>query len=302
MPASSPRTINALDRGRALSDLQRERQRERATHRLVINILQRKKAQPNRHVPPPSSVIETLNAPPVSEFVPLKEELAGDVPLGGSAPTPPTQDSSVEEEDPSTSDQQATNPSEEKNSKLTKATDLAADAYDLYDDPATVAAQLAQERIFNLLNLRRQQQQQTAVVATEEEKRQRIYKIRNAFKFVFLAAGIKDVSDIALVGSFPGVGTVVTLIASTVIAIILLSLGAHNKKAQARQLVRQTVKKILIFLLGTLGEALLFGLNFLPMELLTVWLIRRITLHEVGQQTPSSTPSAQPTPTPQKAT
>jgi hypothetical protein len=77
-----------------------------------------------------------------------------------------------------------------------------------------------------------------------------------------MVALLKDLLDLVLIGSLPGVGTVVTFVFSLLIFLLLLLSGSSKKYS--------TSKKSMILLAGTLTEGMLFGLNFLPIETLTV--------------------------------
>lgn len=72
----------------------------------------------------------------------------------------------------------------------------------------------------------------------------------------------KDILDLVLIGSLPGIGTVVTLIFSMLIFMLLMLSGSSHKYPMQ--------KKGVMLLLGTLTESFFFGLNFLPIETLTV--------------------------------
>lgn len=78
-----------------------------------------------------------------------------------------------------------------------------------------------------------------------------------------LIAGIfKDLLDLTGVGSLPGIGTVVTFCASILIFFLALLRGSFRG--------RMKYKKGMVLIVGTIVEAVGFGLNFLPLETLTV--------------------------------
>ena len=95
------------------------------------------------------------------------------------------------------------------------------------------------------------------------------------FLLAFFAALLKDISDFALIGSFPGWGTVISICCSIFIFFVLLLAGAGGK----RNAIKGMVKKILAMLFGTLVE-LLPGLNFMPVETIVVVYIYFIVLGE----------------------
>ena len=79
-----------------------------------------------------------------------------------------------------------------------------------------------------------------------------------------LVALLKDLLDLVGVGSLPGIGTVITLCFSFLIWILMTMFDKSGGK-QNNQIARSLV---LLFL--SLLEAIGFGLNFLPIETLTV--------------------------------
>lgn len=85
----------------------------------------------------------------------------------------------------------------------------------------------------------------------------------------------KDLLDLAMVGSLPGIGTVITWCISISIGLVLMFDGITSTK---RRIARNLTKKLLILIAGTIVEGFLFGLNFLPFELLTVGIIYWMTL------------------------
>ncbi len=76
-------------------------------------------------------------------------------------------------------------------------------------------------------------------------------------------AGIfKDLIDWIGIGSIPGIGTVVTFCASILIFFLALQRGSFRGRMKYR--------KGMVLIVGTAVEAFGFGLNFLPLETLTV--------------------------------
>lgn len=82
-----------------------------------------------------------------------------------------------------------------------------------------------------------------------------------------LIALMKDLLDLTFIGSLPGIGTVVTFCFSILIFFLLMLAGSGQNYTLA--------KKGLLLLVGTVAEGILFGLNFLPIETMTVFLIYR---------------------------
>lgn len=91
----------------------------------------------------------------------------------------------------------------------------------------------------------------------------------------FMLAGLKDLLDLSFIGSFPVVGTVVTFCVSIAIGFILMFDGVSNSQ---RKMVRRLTRKYLVLMAGTIVEGILFGLNFLPFEMLTVGIIYWMSL------------------------
>lgn len=81
---------------------------------------------------------------------------------------------------------------------------------------------------------------------------------------LFVAA-LKDVLDFMLIGSLPGLGSVITFCFSLFIFFLLLMAGSGQKYS--------LTKKGIVLLIGTAAEGFLFGLNFLPLEVITVVII-----------------------------
>lgn len=84
-----------------------------------------------------------------------------------------------------------------------------------------------------------------------------------------VAALLKDLLDLVLIGSFPGIGTVVTICFSILIFLLLLLTRSNSKLIDSRFLIRAG----LVLILGSIAEGFIFGLNFLPIETITVFVI-----------------------------
>lgn len=79
---------------------------------------------------------------------------------------------------------------------------------------------------------------------------------------MLMSAVFKDILDLTGIGSLPGIGTVVTICASILIFFLALLRGSFRGEMK--------YKKGMTLLIGTLVEAIGFGLNFLPLETITV--------------------------------
>lgn len=95
----------------------------------------------------------------------------------------------------------------------------------------------------------------------------------------FGAALLKDLLDFGFIGSLPLIGTVLTICASIFIFMMLLLSGSSG----ARSKTKGMLKKMLTLGGGTIVETF-FGINFLPVEVLTVALIYYFELSGRMQQ------------------
>lgn len=100
---------------------------------------------------------------------------------------------------------------------------------------------------------------------------------RMAMLIALMAAILKDLLDYVGIGSLPAIGYVVTICVSFVIGIMIFIAGSGNKK---RNRAKSLIKKLVTLGGGTIVESLLFGLNFLPIETLTVIVLYRIVKKE----------------------
>ncbi|MDX9913580.1 MAG: hypothetical protein RBS77_03310 [Candidatus Moranbacteria bacterium] len=80
----------------------------------------------------------------------------------------------------------------------------------------------------------------------------------------------KDILDLAFIGSLPAIGTVITFCISIAIGFILLLGGVSVSR---RKVARRMTRRFLILIAGTLVEGIFFGLNFFPVETMTVLII-----------------------------
>lgn len=79
-----------------------------------------------------------------------------------------------------------------------------------------------------------------------------------------MIALLKDLLDLALVGSLPGIGTVVTACFGFLIWMLMTLFDRSGGKSNNK------TARSLVLLFASLVEAIGFGLNFLPIETLTV--------------------------------
>ena len=86
---------------------------------------------------------------------------------------------------------------------------------------------------------------------------------------VFMAALFKDLLDLIGIGSLPVIGTIITFLMSLLIFFLLLLTRTNKKLVDSRFLLRMVV----VLICGTLIEAFVFGLNFLPIETITIGII-----------------------------
>lgn len=97
------------------------------------------------------------------------------------------------------------------------------------------------------------------------------------FFAAFGAAILKDFLDFIGIGSLPAIGTVVTVCASLFIGAMLLLVGSGGRRRRA--VAKRWMRKFGVLGAGTLGEMFL-GLNFLPIETLTVLVIYIMSLKD----------------------
>ena len=80
-----------------------------------------------------------------------------------------------------------------------------------------------------------------------------------------LVAFLKDMLDLAFITSLPFIGTFITFCFSLLIFFLLLLNGSGKQYS--------LTKKGIILMGGTIVEGIFFGLNFLPIETMTVFAI-----------------------------
>lgn len=89
------------------------------------------------------------------------------------------------------------------------------------------------------------------------------------------AAILKDISDTVFVGSLPGLGTVISILCSIFIFMMMLLVGAGEKRKMAMGII----KKGLVIFAGTLLE-FIPGLNFVPIETVVAGMVYFMALSE----------------------
>ncbi len=98
------------------------------------------------------------------------------------------------------------------------------------------------------------------------------------YGLAFVLAGLKDLLDLSMIGSLPVIGTVITFCVSMAIGFVLLFDGGVSVAGKRRRVARRLTRKFLILIAGTMVEGFLFGLNFLPFEMITVGIIYWMSL------------------------
>jgi len=89
------------------------------------------------------------------------------------------------------------------------------------------------------------------------------------------AAVLKDVSDVILIGSLPGLGTVVSICCSITIGLFTIVLGGGGAKKSAKGST-----KIILFLIGGTLVEMVPGVDFVPVETVTAVLVYILVLQQ----------------------
>lgn len=89
------------------------------------------------------------------------------------------------------------------------------------------------------------------------------------------SAAFKDLLDFALIGSLPGIGTIVTA-CSDILTFLLLMFTKRNSSPFT---IRWFLRRLLLSIAAFLFEAFLPGLNFLPMEVFMVMAVYLLDKH-----------------------
>lgn len=101
----------------------------------------------------------------------------------------------------------------------------------------------------------------------EQTKRERATLF--SYSPVFMLALLKDLLDLVGIGSLPVIGTIVTFCISILIFLLFFLIKANSKLLDTRFFMRMGVT----LLLGSAIEGFAFGLNFLPIETITMFII-----------------------------
>lgn len=104
------------------------------------------------------------------------------------------------------------------------------------------------------------------------------------FFFAMMMALLKDILDPTAIGSAPPVGTILTLMVAITLGFAMLICGTPIKsvrknKMGAKEIALKVTRKWGTLAAGTIFETL-FGLNFLPVETLTAFIIYIFILKE----------------------
>ena len=79
----------------------------------------------------------------------------------------------------------------------------------------------------------------------------------------------KDLLDLAMIGSLPGIGTIITMCFSLLIFLLI-----HLSRSESRLMGSRFILRAgLVMIFGSVAEGFAFGLNFLPIETMVVFLI-----------------------------
>ncbi|HAI73959.1 MAG TPA: hypothetical protein DCS28_03775 [Candidatus Moranbacteria bacterium] len=100
------------------------------------------------------------------------------------------------------------------------------------------------------------------------------------FIVAIMTAVLKDVLDFLAVGSIPVIGTALTFMASiTIIAAMFICGSRSSSKSKGKKITEKIAKKWGTLAGGTIFE-MLFGLNFIPVETITAFVIYIFILQE----------------------
>lgn len=130
--------------------------------------------------------------------------------------------------------------------------------------------------------MRHQKIRRTDIKKAEEEaeEAERNKPSLLAYTPALVLAIIKDLLDWVLIGSLPVIGTIVTFMFAVPIFICLMLVKANGSVADSRFVIRRLV----IFLCGLAIESFIFGLNFLPIETITIAVIFLMDRHMSQEQ------------------
>ncbi len=100
------------------------------------------------------------------------------------------------------------------------------------------------------------------------------------FVVAIMTAILKDLLDFLAIGSLPVIGTALTFMASiTIIAAMFICGSSSSSKSKGKKITEKVAKKWGTLAAGTLFE-MLFGLNFMPVETVTAFIIYIFILQE----------------------
>ena len=103
------------------------------------------------------------------------------------------------------------------------------------------------------------------------------------FAVPFILAILKDISDIVLIGSVWGIGTVISICCSILGGFYIWLIGMGETKKKAQGFLGGTTKRLLVLFGGTTVESFAMGVNFLPMQTITFLLMYLMLLYERSQ-------------------
>lgn len=116
-----------------------------------------------------------------------------------------------------------------------------------------------------------------AILEKEKELKQTKKEKATLFSYspVFLLALLKDLLDLVGIGSLPGIGTIITFCISILIFLLFFLIKSNSKLVDSRFIMKRGV----VLLLGSMVEGFAFGLNFLPIETITIFVIFMMDRH-----------------------
>jgi|GEM_PF-3790001 len=100
------------------------------------------------------------------------------------------------------------------------------------------------------------------------------------FIFALILAILKDISDIFLVGSIWGVGTVISFLCSIVGGLYMWLLGQSANYKKSKGFFNGNMQRMMVLLTGTSIESFFMGVNFLPVQAITFFLMYLMILQE----------------------
>ncbi len=139
-----------------------------------------------------------------------------------------------------------------------------------------------EEETQRMLYLRRRQAQQQ-IIGEAEMKAETLKETKPtlfAYSAPFAIAILKDLLDFVAIGSLPAIGTIVTICFSIAIFFLLL----FSKKNKELDDMRLIIRKAVVPICGTVAEGFIFGLNFLPIETMVVYIIYYMDKHSANEQ------------------